>query len=415
VGGYSFQQSGALEFSISAGVIPLTNGSYVVDSLAWNAFRGAITWGSGGAGITGTISPLNSLVGSNAGDVVGGNVWYGPGGNYSGYSCLITPLSNGNYVVGSPVWNDYRGAATWGNGSTGTSGTVSATNSLVGKNGGGFFSGDWVGLNVTPLSNGNYVVGSPYWNSYRGAATWGNGSTGISGTISAANSLVGRLLSPDSYDHVGFYITPLSNGNYVVESPGWNNNSGAATWGNGSTGTSGMISAANSLIGSNPGDQVAFLGVTALSNGNYVVDSSVWNNYRGAATWGNGSTGISGTVSKNNSLIGSNSDQVGQFVTPLSNGNYVVDSPNWTGYGVYGAATWGDGSTGIRGTIAPSNSLVGIGSSLAVPQIAPLNNGNYVVSSDNAATWEDGNTGVSGTISAANSLVGTGSPPQSRP
>ena len=51
-------------------------------------------------------------------------------------------------------------------------------------------------------------------------------------------------------------VTPLSNGNYVVESPYWNGNRGAATWGNGSTGISGTISAANSLVGSNPGDGV---------------------------------------------------------------------------------------------------------------------------------------------------------------
>ena len=49
----------------------------------------------------------------------------------------------------------------------------------------------WANGIVTALSNGNYVVDSPYWNGDRGAVTWGNGSTGISGTISAANSLVG--------------------------------------------------------------------------------------------------------------------------------------------------------------------------------------------------------------------------------
>ena len=49
--------------------------------------------------------------------------------------------------------------------------------------------------------------------------------------------------------------TVLSNGNYVIQSPSWNGDP-AATWGNGSTGISGTVSAANSLVGSNPGDQV---------------------------------------------------------------------------------------------------------------------------------------------------------------
>jgi Repeat of unknown function (DUF5650) len=75
-------------------------------------------------------------------------------------------------------------------------------------------------------------------------------------------------------------VTALSNGNYVVGSPSWNDNTGAATWGNGSTGTSGIVSAANSLVGSNPKDEVGanpalglqpMLDFSLLSNGNYVI------------------------------------------------------------------------------------------------------------------------------------------------
>ena len=57
----------------------------------------------------------------------------------------------------------------------------------------------------------------------------------------------------------------------------WDNgavvDAGAATWGSGTTGVTGVISAANSLVGSTANDQVGS-GVTALSNGNYVVRSS---------------------------------------------------------------------------------------------------------------------------------------------
>jgi hypothetical protein len=53
-------------------------------------------------------------------------------------------------------------------------------------------------------------------------------------------------------------------------------------------------------------------------------------NDAGAATWGNGMTGITGTVSSSNSLVGSTAgDRVSRSVAPLSNGNYVV--------GVHGA------------------------------------------------------------------------------
>jgi hypothetical protein len=44
---------------------------------------------------------------------------------------------------------------------------------------------------VTALSTGNYVVGSPTWNNGAGAATWGSGAGGLTGLVSAANSLLG--------------------------------------------------------------------------------------------------------------------------------------------------------------------------------------------------------------------------------
>jgi hypothetical protein len=107
------------------------------------------------------------------------------------------------------------------------------------------------------LSNGNYVVRSPAWSGNRGAVTWANGSTGVRGTISEANSLVGS--NPD--DRVGFGVAPLSNGDYIVHSPNRSGNRGAATWGDGSTGIRGTISEANSLVGSNANDFVGGYGV----------------------------------------------------------------------------------------------------------------------------------------------------------
>ena len=45
------------------------------------------------------------------------------------------------------------------------------------------------------LSNGNYVVRSAYWDNgaatNAGAVTWGSGTTGVSGVVSSSNSLVG--------------------------------------------------------------------------------------------------------------------------------------------------------------------------------------------------------------------------------
>src|SRR5262249_41233622 len=152
----------------------------------------------------GAVSSANSLVGSRADDKVGlAEVFDDVNGGVIDVIAVIQNLTNGNYVVASPGGGDGTfadvGAVTWGHGATGTSGGVSAANSLVGRT-----VGDRVGLaanqagvtvGVEPLTNGNYVVLSRYWNNGTildaGAATWGNGTSGTVGLVSATNSLVG--------------------------------------------------------------------------------------------------------------------------------------------------------------------------------------------------------------------------------
>jgi hypothetical protein len=349
--------------SFGATVVALSTGNVVITSQyddAGGNDAGAVYLFNGATGAL-----ISTLRGSTAGDNIG--------------SRGVTALSNGNFVVISPSWDNGAisdaGAVTWGSGTIGVSGVVSAANSLVGST-----AGDLVDALVTALSNGNYVVESFLWNNGAitdaGAATWGSGTSGVSGVISAANSLVGSTAN----DIVGS-VTALSNGNYVVRSPNWDNgavaNAGAATWGSGTSGVSGVISAANSLVGSNANDVVGNGEVTALSNGNFVVTSSAWDNVAivdaGAATWGNGTSGVNGVISAANSLVGSTaSDQVGiGGVTALSNGNYVVRSYVWDNGGVAnaGAATWGSGTSGTSGVISAANSLVG---AAAFAQLRPI-------------------------------------------
>ena len=399
----------------SHGVTALSNGNYVVKSANWRGGesdgKGAATFGNGKTGTTGTVSAANSLVGSTAGDRVG---------------TFVTALTNGNYVVASPNWTngeaDSAGAATFGSGTSGVSGVISASNSLIGSS-----WGEYVGTSVTALTNGNYVVASS------GSATFGNGKTGITGKVSPSNSLVGR--------ESGGSITALSNGNYVVSSPYWNDRRGAATFGNGTTGIKGTVSESNSLVGSKAEDQISggegvYTGVTALSNGHYVVISPEWDNGAivdaGAATWGDGTKGVTGAVSPSNSLVGSKAeDRVGFAVTALTNGNYVVGSPHWDRAAVKdaGASTFGNGSSGVKGQISATNSLVGstagdqIGGTGGgtdgenVSLVVPLTNGNYVLITPSwdkggivdagAVTFANGATGITGEISASNSLIGS--------
>lgn len=432
----------------STGISTLTNGNYVARSSAWNRVDGgavtdvgAVTWGSGTTGVTGTVSVTNSLIGFTTNDAIGGTG--------------VSTLTNGSYVVRSQYWDRFVGgvvsdvgAATWGSGTTGVTGTVSVVNSLIGSTASDLVSG----TGISTLTNGNYVVRSLYWNRVDGgavtdvgAATWGDGTTGVTGTVSVVNSLIGSTLN-DQVSGTG--ITTLTNGNYVVRSRFWNRidpgggtvaDVGAVTWGSGTTGITGTISVVNSLIGFTANDQISINGVTGLTNGNYVVQTSYWNRVdggaltdAGAATWGNGTTGITGTVSIINSLIGSTAnDAVGYpGVCALTNGNYVVGSLYWdrvVGGAVsnVGAATWADGTTGITGTVSVINSLIGSASGNKVSGgplfnlgIVALTNGNYVVgsaywgsapgvaSSVGAATWGDGTTGITGTVSVINSLVG---------
>ena len=160
------------------------------------------------------------------------------------------------------------------NGSTGaliSTLTGSSANDKVGSGG------------VKALSNGNYVVVSSSWSSSMGAVTWGNGTSGISGVVSSSNSLVGSTAT-DGIGNPGVLV--LSSGNYLVLSSGWSSGAGAVTWGSGTAGVSGVVSSSNSLVGSTANDKVGFNGVTALTNGNYVVRSPWWSSNTGAATWG---------------------------------------------------------------------------------------------------------------------------------
>ncbi len=156
------------------------------------------------------------------------------------------------------------------------------------------------GFSLTPVGNGNVVMTNPHDDltaADAGAVYLFQGQTGaLLGCLvgSAAGDQLGEdtLIprgpggtppSPDA-DLVGQAVVPLTNGNYVVLSPNWDEGRGAATWGDGTAGVRGAVDASNSLVGDHPGDVVGFLhGVTALTNGNYVVRSP-WNGQRGAVT-----------------------------------------------------------------------------------------------------------------------------------
>lgn len=406
----------------SGGITPLTNGHYVVSSPQWFSYdsfligdgdrNGAVTWCDGTRPTAQPVSPLNSLVGKSMDRIA--STWYLQG--VDGKGNVVTPLPNGDYVVASPLWDGGRGAVTWCDGSAGRSGPITSSTSLVGVS-----TGDRIGSGgVTVLANGNYVVGSPDWTigatQSVGAFTWANGSGGIAGPVSPANSLVGSSQN-DSFLAI---VTPLQNGNYVVSRPSWSDGAassvGAVTFGNGTTGISGVVTAANSLIGGSAGDFVG-RNVIPLVSGNYVVASPTWDRgaatNAGAVTFGSGATGAFGHVGVANSLVGSSvEDSVGADVTPLANGSFVVRSPAWDNGAVSdaGAVTWGSGTNGVTGAVSVLNSLVGSTTTGFFGNLITLRDGNYLVEGSvggmPAIAWADGTRPTGGFLNGHNALVG---------
>ncbi|MFM7867880.1 MAG: hypothetical protein ACKPHU_27000, partial [Planctomycetaceae bacterium] len=151
-------------------------------------------------------------------------------------------------------------------------------------------TGNGFGSRVLILPSGNVVITSPNddaGGTDAGAVYLFNGMTG---------SLISTLKGSSSADTIGSTgLTQLTNGNYVIRSSGWDSGTitdvGAVTWGNGTSGITGTVSSSNSLVGSSASDTVGAAGVTALTNGNYVIRSSFWDSGTitdvGAVTWGN--------------------------------------------------------------------------------------------------------------------------------
>lgn len=159
----------------------------------------------------------------------------------------------------------------------------------------------------------------------------------------------------------GNWFQPLPNGNVVVADPGYDVPGGAQN-----VGAVSLFASDGRLIqrtvGQQAGDALGWYGIALLSNGHYVVSSPQWGSpgmaRRGAVTWGHAERGLPEVISPTNSLVGdSTGDSVGfGGVLALPNGHYVVLSLDWRGVG---AATWsrGDGST--VGPVSAANSLVG--------------------------------------------------------
>ncbi len=394
-GAFADDSLGAEEATRTGGKVWLLSGSRFLVRSRWNNRAGSVTFIDGDVGLDGVVSASNSLVGSSPDDTVGSHL-----ANEG-----ITVLAGGNYVVNSPNWDApdavNAGAVTFGSGNTGVSGVVSAANSLVGSR-----ANDYVGTHVVGLTNGNYVVVSPRWDRVvddnvflnASAVTWNSAANPVVGPVSEANSLVTDN-SPGEFS-MPISITPLSQGNYVISQLSWSNvlaalaNVGAVRWASGTVPVTGVLAADNAVTGSAANDQVGQT-ITALADGNYVIASRNVSQNRGAVRWASGIAPTVGTLDGGNSLVGTaTGDSVSSGgVQALPSGAYLVLSPQWDRDGVFnvGALSFGPAGGGLTGFIDAQNSLVGVRTAdingETRTRLAILGTGNYVFAAEG---WDHG-------------------------
>jgi hypothetical protein len=328
------------------------------------ASAGAVTWVPLAAPLTGAITPLNSLVGTQLNDRVG--------------SDGITYLEDGNYVVSSSAWNgpqgDGEGAVTCVDGSTGRTGPVTAENSLTGGS-----AGAGAGHGGTYAVGGSrYVISSPLWKRKGetgagvGAVTWMEGPTERQGVIHEGNSLTGQSAG----DAIGLHGAILfKSGHYVVISRDWQGKRGAFTWCDGYQPTVGKVASQNSLTGSAPLDQIGDIKIARLRNDNIVMVSSGWDAPglvdAGAITLTAATPGLRGPLTASNSLIGtpllkgmglkSTLPFGGTFTSSLTltsnmDSSFAVMSGH-TSRGFPGSVIFSDGRSPLTGTPQVSNML----------------------------------------------------------
>ena len=375
-------------------VVVLGNGNYVVASPDWDGIVpdvGAVTWVDGSKPFAGAISAANSLVGSRTGNHVG---WPQPG---------AIALKNGNYVALSSEWEGAGplnvGAVTWGDGTKGVVGEVSPYNSMVGSTENDFVGGNPYLGSVTALENGNYVVYATLWDDSGkqnvGAVRWGDGTRPSTGPISHANSLYGT----ETEARVGRGnikgVEALANGHYVVNNIQWPLGMGSVTWGDGESGSVGPVTAANSITGETDGDYVT---ATPLADGNYLAVSYLGR--MGGVLWANGFQSTANVVLKFNSVTGS---QFWDFVdaVPLSDGSYIAGGSGWSNGTVQfvGGWRWLRGGGPATGPLTAENSIIGSTTSDNVGNtIRVLPRGHYLLSSTN---WTNGDYYRAGAVTLA--------------
>lgn len=74
---------------------------------------------------------------------------------------------------------------------------------------------------IITLDNGNYVIGAHRYGADKGAVIWGDGNSGVKGTVSSSNAFLGTSTNQST----GLALVGLSNGYYAFSGYRWDNGS----------------------------------------------------------------------------------------------------------------------------------------------------------------------------------------------
>ena len=329
----------------NGGVTVMPDSSFVIYSASYAMFGryGALTYaGPSGSLPNGPVSYINSLCGAAAGDlaycsitVLSNNAgWLTTCPNFNGRGCVLAQATSSSY-----------------NGWTLSTSTMGSA-MIYGIN------NDRIGLGgIKALPNGRFVVCSPAYGGGLGALTLGR-SDSMAGGVSSGNSMVGGVVGgyPCYLTVTADSISVLNNGNFVYNT-GVNSQRGAMMWGSSNGPLAGTPSSGNVLMGSS-GSYYGITTPTALTNGDYLVASSSWddgtNVNAGVLAYCNGLTGRVGTLSAANALVGAAAgDMVGSTIPAMTaSGGFVVAS--------YSARAGGIANAGCVNYYANSNALTGV-------------------------------------------------------
>ena len=291
---------------LGSNVLGLLNGNYVIVSSSED---------NGGLADTGSLRLMDGSTGAQIGETIFGDQEEDQLGSEK-----VLILANGNFLVASSS-DDEAGVV--------NAGSVRLFDGNNGTQIGVPYFGEQpvqeVGSEaVVPLANSNYVVVSSDYDDPV-AGTFDTGSVRLFDGNTAEQIGLAIIGDQDS-DLLGIFgVQPLSSGNYVILSPFDDNgavrNGGSVRLVNGSTGVE-----ISTIFGNQPDDLLGERGVTELTNGNYVVsspgsDEAIFQG--GLVQLFDGTTGT-----EISSFSGDQeNDQVGfPRVTALGNDNYVIAS-----------------------------------------------------------------------------------------